>query len=73
MSECNTLKFIIGNMTAITILVLAFSYVTGTIAYHLGHEHGAAEVQNLAIKAGVGRWVVNPQTGERKFVYGREE
>jgi hypothetical protein len=28
--------------------------------------------RNKAIEAGVGRWVIDSKTGDRKFVYGKE-
>ena len=36
-----------------------------------GFKAGARAEQQKAIAAGVGRWTVDQETGERRFVYGK--
>lgn len=46
---------------------LVMMFVFGTIA---GREWGATAEQQKAFKAGAGRWVANPETGDMRFEYG---
>jgi hypothetical protein len=39
---------------------------------HKGQAEATAAERQKAIEAGAGRWVIDPTTGERSFIYGVE-
>lgn len=49
---------------SVTALLLA------SAMFGIGYHHGVAVSQNEAIKNDVGRWEIDPQTGNRRFVFG---
>lgn len=56
------------------VLLTILAYLTSLAAASLrgeqiGLERGRAEERQKAIEAGVGRWTIDPATGERQFTY----
>lgn len=58
-----------GELTFNVVLVI-MAMLIATGCYFGGRDRATRDCQQEAIKAGVGRWSIDEETGERKFVYG---
>ena len=59
--------------TVIMVTLAILLGITATVLPIVAHYEAVAEERKKAIDAGVGRWVIDAKTGEKEFVYGREE
>lgn len=58
-----------GGCLEVTIVLVGVAFVTLCVGMPIGSAIQKAWDQKAAIKAGVGEFVVNPETGESKFTY----
>lgn len=59
---------------AVVLLMLSgfiFGLILGLMLGIYGAQDARQFEQQRAIEAGVGKWVIDAQTGERRFEYGR--
>lgn len=55
----------------LVVLGLAITYEEGwKRGSKYGHEKAKEMEESKAIKAGVGRWEIDPATGKKSFIYG---
>ncbi len=55
---------VLSLLLCMTLMVVYYFF-----GYSYGYDRGTADVQNMAIHSGVGRWHVNPVTGEKTFEF----
>lgn len=55
---------------AVVVMVLMLAAVLS--GCRAGLDAGVRQEQQKAVESGVGRWQIDPATGERYFVYGKE-
>ena len=54
------------------VVVLTLMLAAALSGCRVGLNAGISQEQQRAAAAGVGRWQIDPATGERSFVYGKE-
>lgn len=54
----------------VAVIVVVFVWSCG---FCIGIGYGTGATRHEAISAGVGRWTIDAETGERQFVFGQQK
>lgn len=61
----------LGKISGVLVVVALLHFAGFLNGYRSGERIGVEREQQKAVEAGVGRWTIDPVSGEKTFEYGR--